>query len=96
MKLFTVFLLIFASIITILAPNTCADTIHLKNGDIISGQLATLDSGLCVFNTKYGSAITIQALKIAQRETDDEYEVSFSSGEKSKVNEPKVQRIVQF
>jgi len=84
MKSCTVFLLTLVSIYALFAPNTYADTIHLKNGDIISGQLVTLDSGLCVFNTKYGSIITIQTLEIMQISTNDEYEVAFASGERIK------------
>lgn len=78
---FTVFVLTIPTLIT---SNALADTIYLKNGDIISGKLTTLSGGLCVFNTKYGSTVKLESSEIKSLFTDDEYEITFLSGEKIK------------
>ncbi len=40
---------------TVSAP---ADTLYTKSGDSISGQLLSLQDGLCLFKTRYGVPIS--------------------------------------
>ncbi len=87
MKLKKVFFsctILFFLISLLFIANVKADTVFLKNGDIISGNLVTFGDGLCIFNTKYGSTIKIYTNEIINLYTKNEYEVLFVSGEKIK------------
>lgn len=77
-----VFSILITLVFSLHTGNVYADTLHLKNGDVISGKLTTFVDGLCIFNTKYGSSISLTTDEIASLSTDDEYEIVFVSGER--------------
>lgn len=51
--------------------NVWADTVVLKNGDRLSGQVQLVDSGKLVLKTDYAGEIRIDWDQVAQLETDD-------------------------
>lgn len=66
-----------------LAPATPvqADAIYTKSGDILSGQLISFQDGLCLFKTRYGVPISVQANELAGLSTDARHRITFASGD---------------
>jgi len=60
-----------------------ADSIRLKNGDTLSGTIISFNSGLCIFDTIYGSAVRIPIQNIQSINTDDHYDIQFTNGEQA-------------
>ncbi|MBD8623567.1 transporter [Pseudomonas sp. CFBP 13727] len=74
----------FAASVSILlstAPVAMADTVHLKNGDSLSGRLISYEGDVCVFSASYGTGLNIPGPEIASLQTDHDYEVRFKNGE---------------
>lgn len=61
-----------------------ADTIYMKNGDVLTGKLVSLQNGLCSFSTIYTSEAYIPVTDIAALATDDEFDINFNNGERLK------------
>ena len=59
---------------------TNADTIYLKSGDILSGQLITFENGLCVVKS-YGVAIKIDTEQVQNFSTNEQFKIILESGE---------------
>ncbi len=78
MLLRVIFSLLFASL---LISSAYADTVHLRNGDTISGTLLSFQNGICVFKTKYDAAIKINVSDIHSISTDTTYLVTLNNGE---------------
>lgn len=52
-------------LLCIILPSVCfADTVWLKNGDIISGSVKVIDNNKMVLDTKYAGTLTIKATEI--------------------------------
>ncbi|TDV61781.1 transporter [Pseudomonas sp. LP_7_YM] len=60
---------------------TLADTVHLKNGDIFSGKIISLQNGLCIFDTKYGAAVWVSTSEMKSMAADASYTVHFINGD---------------
>lgn len=60
-----------------------ADTLHLKNGDTFSGKIISLQNGICVFDTKYGAAISVPTRDLTSMATDAPYNIHFNNGDKA-------------
>lgn len=58
-----------------------ADSIHMKNGDVLSGRLVSYRDGFCVFSTNYDAAIRVRFEDILGITTDDVYQALFSNGD---------------
>jgi hypothetical protein len=61
-----------------------ADTIYLKNGDILTGKLVAFQNGLCSFSTVYSSEAYVPMTDIVGLATDDEFDINFINGERVK------------
>jgi|GEM_PF-943911 len=71
--------ILFVSVFIV--DDAIADTLHLHNGDVISGNIVTYQDGFCVFSTKYGGAITVITSDIKKIVTDNAYVISLNTGE---------------
>ena len=60
---------------------TCADTIHLKNGDVISGKLVSLADGKGILSTPYGAALVFATNDLFALETEEPFKVTFMNGD---------------
>lgn len=58
-----------------------ADAIYTKSGDILSGQLISFQDGLCLFKTRYGVPIGVQANDLAGLSTDERHRITFANGD---------------
>lgn len=56
-----------------------ADTLYMKNGDILSGKMISFSNGFCVFGTKYGASINVSNQDIIAIDTDENYSVIFKN-----------------
>lgn len=59
-----------------------ADILRLTNGDNISGDIVSFKDGLCVFSTRYGSSLRVNAEEIKSIDSDQKYSVTFNNGDK--------------
>ncbi|MGY2224672.1 transporter [Pseudomonas gingeri] len=64
-------------------PLALAESIGLKNGDRFSGKLISLTNGLCIFETHYGSAVSVPLSDIQSISTDTRYNITFANGDKA-------------
>lgn len=60
-----------------------ADTIHLKNGDLLSGEMISFGQGIVVFKSSYGPPLKFQSEDITSLMTEAEYEVVFVNGDRA-------------
>ncbi len=72
-----------ASILLSITTGTLADTVHLKNGDSLSGRLISYEGDVCVFSTPYAMGLTIRTADIGSLQTDHPYEVQFKNGDRA-------------
>lgn len=75
------YLLFVSAALIFMTEESKADTLYLSNGDVLSGNIISLHEGICVFNSKYGSVIQIDAKEITKLKTDNMYNITFESGE---------------
>lgn len=58
-----------------------ADAIYTRSGDILSGQLISFQDGLCLFKTRYGVPVSVQAHDLAGLSTDERHRITFANGD---------------
>ncbi|WP_320173348.1 transporter [Maridesulfovibrio sp.] len=75
-------LIAFIFVFCLAVEPVLADSVIMKNGDKITGDLITFHGGICIFNTIYGSTARIESKDIAVVTTDNEFNIEFKSGEK--------------
>lgn len=63
------------------AASAQADTLYTKAGDIISGQLLSLQDGLCLFKTRYGVPISLPARDLAGLATEERFRITLANGD---------------
>lgn len=68
------------ALISALVPQAIyADTLHLKNGDVISGRVISYKGGLCIFSTNYGATIQVSTNDVHGIATDEAYQITFDN-----------------
>jgi hypothetical protein len=72
--------------LSVVATPLLADTVWLKNGDRLTGQIKFYDGGKLLLQTEYGGAIALDWSKIATLESDQELLIKESAvvGERAK------------
>ena len=60
----------------LITGHTCADTIHLKNGDVISGKLVSLADGKGILSTPYGATLVYATNDLLPLETEEPFKVT--------------------
>jgi len=71
---------VFATLILACA-SSWADTVVMKNGDLISGTVDSISSGHVLLNTDYAGHVTIKLDAIAELTTEAAFDVTAAAGE---------------
>lgn len=72
-----------AALFALLNGAATADSLNMKNGDAFSGRIISLQNGLCIFATNYGTPINVRTSEVHALATDDAYTVIFKNGDKA-------------
>ncbi|WP_296264282.1 transporter [Pseudomonas sp. UBA6562] len=76
-------LLGIAAFFALLSESATADSLKMKNGDAFSGSIISLQDGLCIFATNYGTPINVKTSEVHALATDNAYTVVFKNGDKA-------------